>query len=384
MAAGAGGWKYPMTSTSLNPSSAFSFGVGNTATVPLLRVPTVRNWLRAFAWTLAIIGVSLILYVPDKWFPFNGAQRLVEYRMFKNPSTIPMRIFGIPHFLIAVLFLMSSRRMKETRSKLIFVALSVLGVLFCLLFKRVGANLNPFAVFIFYFYFLIHGFRDDAFFYKTFGDMPREAALVHNRIMVVLQCLLIGMLVSLFWPTYAQMSQTYTKLSDPILSNFFPADWPYVLKLSSMFVPMLLIAVVALFRIARAFPAGFADLWRTHRPILAVYLMSLAVVLIALLGGSGAFDVWVLMHFVAWYFFALFILYRHPPKAPQASLWGWMRTTPKGFITLHFALVGVVCVLMAVSVYTYGQKAGPFDWVVGRESFFYWTILHVTWSFVPR
>lgn len=350
---------------------------------PLTESLTFRNWRRTLFWTLSAVGFCALCYVFDKWGFTFGTPRDVDYRMFKNPTELPMRIFGLPHFIIALMFVLSSRRMKERRNQLYFVGLFALGAVFCYAFFHFGAHLNPFLMFLFYFYFLIHGFRDDAYFYKAYGDMPKEAAQTHERIMIVLQCLGIGLLLALIWPTYAQMSQTHWRLKHPILENFFPAAWPFVLKLASMFVPMVLIALYALWRIARLFPDRLAGLWRVHRPILAVQLISVGIVLLALVGGPWTFNIVVLMHFVGWYLFALYLLGRNPPKQPPAGLWQWMRTTRKGFMVLHLGLAALVAVLIAIDVYGFGKESW-LDVVVGSKNFYYWTVMHVTLSFLPR
>jgi hypothetical protein len=353
--------------------------------VPLLQVPTFRNWARTILWTLIVVGLFGIAYVFDKyqgWFEFQQ-RRAYEYRLFKNPATIAMRAFGIPHFMIAVLFLMSSRRMKEARNRLIFAVLLIASIGICWLFARWGAHLSPFAVFLFYFYFIIHGFRDDSYFYKTYGDMPAIARETHQRLMVVLQLLSVGLLFSLLWPAYAQLAETNPRFADPILGTFFPADWPFVIRLASMFVPMLLIATAVLWRLALRFPGGPLGFWRTHRPILMVYLLTIGIILLAPALGPWTFDLYILMHFVGWYLIALFLIDRHPPKEPARTWWGWMRTTRAGFITLHFTLVAVTLVLMAVSVYGFGRDC-TLEKVIGAPGFYYWTIFHVTLSFVPR
>lgn len=379
-----------MSASTFQPSADLGLTAAHIApTQNAFASPTIRSWLRAMAWTLGLIGIAALFWGVDKYglriFALDFSHiRPGNYRMFKNPTTTPMRVFGIPHFLIGFLFLLSSRRMREKKNKVQLAVLTVIGIGFCYLFRRVGANLNVFAVFIFYFYFLIHGFRDDAHFYKTFGDMPREGAATHDRILVVLQALQIGLLFCLFWPTYSHMASTDIQRADPILSNFFPAGWPFIIKLASMFVPMVLITLFVLHRIARGVTGGLAGLWRIHQPLFMVFVMSLGVLGLAMFGGPGAFDIWVLMHFVAWYFFALFMLDRHPPKEAPKSAWAWMRTTRRGFVTLHTGLVVATALLLAVSVYYFGQQSSILDVIVGKEAFYYWTIMHVTWSWVPR
>ena len=60
-----------------------------------------------------------------------------------------------------------------------------------------------------------------------------------------------------------------------------------------------------------------------------------------------------------------------------------MRTTRRGFITLHIGLAVVVALLIAVNVYGYGRQ-GPLDLILGSKGFYYWTVMHVTLSFLPR
>ena len=80
---------------------------------------------------------------------------------------------------------------------------------------------------VFYFYFLIHGFRDEAFFYKAHGDMPSGGGKTHARIMVVLQVLMLGLLLSLAIPAYVFFGEIKPEFSHPVLANLFPADWNY-------------------------------------------------------------------------------------------------------------------------------------------------------------
>ncbi len=373
-----------MTTTNAGPMTMAALDHSATRPGPLWKTLTFRNWTRTMAWTLAAVGVCCVLYGFDKynWFNFPS-RRHAAYRMFKSPSELPMRIFGLPHFIIAILFACSSRRMQQARNKLIFAGLLAVGAVFCWGFYKVGAYLNPLAIICFYFYFLIHGLRDDAFFYKAYGDMPTEAVRTHERIMVVLQLLMLGLLFSLIWPTYIQMGDVNYRPANPILDNFFPANWPFTFRLGSMFLPMLAIAVFALSRIARSFPGGLAGLWRVHRPILAVYCVSLSVILVALVGGAWTFNIVVLAHFVGWYIFALYLIKKHPPKVPPKSLFAWMRTTRKGFMTLHLGLAAAVTVMIAVSVYGFG-KEGMLETIIGSKSFYYWTVMHVTLSFLPR
>ena len=91
----------------------------------------------------------------------------------------------------------------------------------------------------------------------------------------------------------------------------------------------------------------------------------------------------ILFHVVAWYIFAVYQFKRHPPKVAPRGLWLWMRTTVRGFETLH---IGMVVILMAIGlVWTLWLGQSPtLTWLLAPESFLYWTIMHITVSFVPR
>ncbi|RMF84225.1 MAG: hypothetical protein D6744_03435, partial [Planctomycetota bacterium] len=203
-------------------------------------------------------------------------------------------------------------------------------------------------------------------------------------IMVVLQVLMLGLLVSLALPAYVLFGELRPEFRHPLLEHMFPANWSYATRFASTFLPMAAVAWLALWRIARVFPDGIAGLWRVHKPILTVFLIGTGIILIALGTGPWTFNAVVLMHFVSWYQFGRYSLDKHPPATPPpAGTWKWMRTTKIGFTWLHLGLAALVIVLVAVSTYAYG-KHGALELIVGSKSFYYWTIMHVTLSFYPR
>lgn len=357
------------------------------------RSRTVDQYLQTLVWTFAAILVCALGYVIEKYVFRNALGWITDstYRMFKNPAELPMRVFGIPHFLVALMFMLSSRRMKGVRSWASLAFLTALGAAFCWLFWRfgtmIGANgeivISPLALLAFYFYFLIHGFRDEAFFYRAYGEMPAEQRVMHERIMLVLQLLLLGLLISLALPAYVLYGQFRPEFRHPALEAIFPAEWPYALRFTTTFVPMLLIAMFALWRITRRFPDGRHGLWRTHRPILIVFCGSTGIILVALLSGPWTFNAVVLMHFVGWFIFARRMLAQRPPASPPTTTWTWLRTTPAGFSVLHVGLAALTACLIAISTYAFG-KTDFLELVVGSKVFYFWTIMHVTLSFFPR
>ncbi len=363
---------------------------------------TLRNYFQTLFWTAAAISACAMLYVIEKYLVIGTWHLLPNdslYRMFKNPAETPMRLFGMPHIMIGTLFLLSSRRMAGAKSWLTLTGLAAIGVAFCWLFYEYGTveklektasfgqvvarEPHPVALLIFYFYFLIHGFRDEAFFYKAYGDMPKAAGATHERLMVVLQMLMLGLLISLALPAYVIYGKFRPEFSHPALEQMFPASWPYPFWFAVTFLPMLAIAVFALKRIARQFDDGLRGLWRMHWPLLTVFAISTGIIIIALGTGPWTFNFVVLMHFVGWYLFGRYSLNKRPPAQPPKGVWQWMRTTRTGFTVLHLGLAAVFILLVAVGVYAYG-KQGTLDLLFGSKTFYYWTIMHVTLSFFPR
>lgn len=355
---------------------------------------TVQQYVKTLVWTFAAIAVCGLAYAIEKfiardllgWLPAQDS----TYRMFKNPAELPMRIFGIPHFIVALIFMLSSKRMQGARSWLQFSFLLALGTVFCWLFWTLGTDLkgseiviSPLALLVFYFYFLIHGFRDEAFFYRAYGEMPAGQRVVHDRIMIVLQMLMLGLLISLALPAYVLYGEIRPEFKHPAMEAIFPASWPYAVRFASTFGPMVLIAIGALIVIARQFPEGWRGFWQAHRPILTVFLGSTGIILIALASGPWTFNAVVLMHFVGWFIFGRYMLAQRPPKEPPRGWWLWMRTTPQGFSVLHIGLAVVTAALIAVSTYAFG-KTDWLEFVVGSKVFYFWTIMHVTLSFYPR
>src|SRR5690606_27163805 len=108
-----------------------------------------------------------------------GFKELGYQRMFFNPAEIAMRIFGLPHFIVGLCFMLSARRMRSASGWVWFLGLLAGGIAMGWVFHRYGAHRSPVMLIAFYFYFLVHGFRDEAFFYKSYGDCPAGSEKPH-------------------------------------------------------------------------------------------------------------------------------------------------------------------------------------------------------------
>ncbi|MEE8169026.1 MAG: hypothetical protein V3T70_00630, partial [Phycisphaerae bacterium] len=121
---------------------------------------------------------------------------------------------------------------------------------------------------------------------------------------------------------------------------------------------------------------------RTHAPLFrlfggVVFVLGMAMVV------AGRPYALILLHVSVWYVFSCYMFSKRAPAKPLKGLWSWMRTTGAGFRVLH---IGMALLLIAVGlVWTYAFGAGGWLWyLLSPESFLYWTIMHITVSFVPR
>lgn len=351
---------------------------------PLSR--TVEYWLQTVIWTALAMLACVVAYCIEKY-----GFRLKELglpRMFFNPAEIAMRIFGLPHFMVGLFFMLTARRMRTVSGWAWFVGLLAVGIAFAWLFHRYGAHRSPVMLIIFYFYFLVHGFRDEAFFYRNYGDCPTDAGKPHKLVMFVLQLMLISLLLAFLMPTYLLVAPMYGQKidpQDPVLNLVFPASVPFLIKFAWYLLPVLAINAGLYYWLERRYPGGWRAIWQDHHPILMVFLWSTVIVLATLLVGAWTFNFVVLAHFVGWYLFSLRKLETLPPSAratPRQPL-RWMRTTRAGFMTLHLGLAAVVAGLIAIATYKFGNT-GTLEAIVGGPSFYYWTVLHVSLSFYPR
>ena len=376
-----------MSTDNVNASLADAAGGGTAAVRPgrpeISR--TVRYWGQTILWTVIGMQVCFVFYCVEKYGFHMKELRLP--RVFFNPAEIAMRIFGLPHFIVGLFFMFSSRRMRSVKGWLWFFGLLAMGIGFAFAFGNLGGHRNPVMLIAFYFYFLIHGFRDESYFYQNYGDCPETHPRANKRVFMGLQVMLLCLLFAFLMPTYLQYLKFKGKLpvDDAVLNLFFPASASFLIKFVVYLAPAIAISAVLWWALNRGYPGGWKRIWQDHRPILTVFLLLTAIIFATLLVGPWTFNVVVLAHFVGWYLFALRKLDKIPSdkRAQPSRPMAWMRTTQAGFKFLHLGLAVVVTVLILISVYVYQEKS-VLDVFVSGPSFYYWTVIHVSLSFYPR
>lgn len=348
--------------------------------LPTPRTTTERNWLVALAIVLGSVVVFALFQRAEE------AARTVgrSARLVWNPSETSMRLLALSHFLVAFVFMATSRRMKTTKSWLQLGALGALGALLCVGLSRLGGLSAPVGAVLFYAYFLVHEFRDETGFCRAWGEMPTlqageaswTAALAGPLIGVGLIASLFGIGVAFGIGGARRFATMYSGV-------------PVVLRAGLGLLPAALTAwgLVALSR--RGDGAGTPGLraaWRANRPLFFIGVGTF-VVLVADILVTGRVYAIVTLHVTAWYVFAVRRLKSLPaPAGPaRAGSFRWVKTTPQGFVTFHLAMLALVIAAAAVWAYGFsndGQITG-FKVLLSREAFPYWTVVHVTLSWLP-
>ena len=132
---------------------------------------------------------------------------------------------------------------------------------------------------------------------------------------------------------------------------------------------------------------GVAGFVRQNRPMLFVFGGILAVLFLDLAVTGRVYAI-VTLHVTAWFVFVNHQMGKRPPPdpAPRPMSWTWLRKTRVGFNVLHlgiFALIALAAWAWAYWSASSGQNEGAWM-LLSREAFPYWTIMHVTISFLPR
>lgn len=340
---------------------------------------TERNWARAAAIFLGSLAVFGAIYAIE----MDLGRWNRDIRLVRDPAQASMHFLGISHFLVAVLYSVTSKRMRSVRSWARFGLMLGVGALLCVGYARLYAASALAAGICFFTYFLVHDLRDQVFFYFSNGDAP-EAGDPPGLARVLGWCpfLVTGALAAVAIPAVLLGLPVGGPLRPQVSS--FPAWflWPLAV------LPAPLVTIVAM-RLSRVWRRGgfgtVSGFVRANRPILLVFAATALNLLLGAFLGWGAHGI-VIMHVVTWYVFIMTQFARRPPAARPPRGWRWVRDTPTGFNLLH---VGSVLLLIAAgAVWAYGFRNDPSLtplWVLlNGDNFRYWTILHVTVSFGSR
>jgi hypothetical protein len=337
------------------------------ATRPAWTSTTVRQFGRAVVLTGAALGVGCLAYGVETVL-LRSPRRFVE-----NPSDVVMRALGLAHFLIGWLFLATSPRLRSPAAVTRLFGWTALGAGLCVGLAWGGGLRNPFLLLLFYGYFLVHEVRDQAHLFRLYGDAPDDSG-TERRFLTLMSTAVALLLTAVLVAVYLCHGNAIERTRALVAA---PAAW--LLGLVALFAVAGAALLALAFRGAGKHPGGAAELLRAHRPLLLVYGGILAVLVVGGVLGSVGFNLIILVHVMTWLVFVHHQL-RRKPAAGRLTWWGWLRSTPVGFVTLHVAVALVVFALMGLRVYAW-ERSGWASALLARSSFAYWSVLHITTAF---
>lgn len=343
---------------------------------PVAWTDTERNWVKA----VALVAGSVLLFAALEALELGWGRESRHDRMVYHPVETSMRCLAIPHFLIAFLFTTTSSRMRGALPWARLAGLAAVGAGLCWLFHATGGRDAKIPKALFLAYFAVHEFRDEAFFYVANGDAPEGVEPDRlKREVLVAPALLLFFGVAVVFLGAAWEIGGLRRYTEPVFgaSGIRWAAGPLPLLAVGAFVWWLL-------RRARARGGAWAFV-RTHRPVFVVFGGIFLLILLDLVL-HGKVRAIVTLHVTAWYVFTMHALARRPPPTPtpRTLSWRWMRTTRPGFAFLHVGLFVLVAAGCALWAYGFDNTSSPAWALLSRDAFPYWTIMHITMSFLPR
>ena len=342
---------------------------------------TERNWLVAL---LLVIASNVLFWVFVRLEEMAG-YNWSHYRVVLAPSETSMRFFAQAHYLVAFLYMITSSRMRRLSSWAGLLGLTVVAWFLCVGFYKLGGIEAPLGAILFYVYFLGHDFRDQVVFYQANGDSPPgEDPKRTNRDILGAPALAFAFLAAFFVFGGAFEIGGAKRYAKPFAHLPDPLAW--AIGIGTVLLAIAL-AVALKRHYDRRYENGMTGFLQGHRPIFFVF----AGIVLALFGGlalTGRGYAIISLHVMGWFVFYHRMLGLRPQSAaaPRRLSWKWMRTTPAGFTFVHVTVVVLIVLAAAYWAYLGNNSKYRHPWFyvfLSREAFAYWTILHITLSFLP-
>lgn len=338
--------------------------------------------VRRFSYAVLLMGGLTAVF---------GLISLAESAYFGGTSAVDsafgsaMQFTGLPHFIIGFLFMASSTKMQNARSRIRIVVGLGVGLGLCWLYYRGGGpDVRPAIPMAFVLiYFLVHELRDEFFFYRRYGEVGDDAPHAGRQVLRLLLSM-VPFAVAVAWSVQFVFPEGRDLALIPGASEL-----PVSRMLLMWGLPVALLLAVSAWSVAtlvRDSGLSIGGLLARDRPIWVVYAGILLVIAGTSALGGKSYSI-VLLHVSAWWVFATVGLraYGKTAGVRDLGLLTWFRTTQRGFQTLHIGLT-ILCVVAAfLWAYRFGMADGHvLSWIGDRDAFYYWTIVHVTVSFVPK
>lgn len=326
---------------------------------------TWRRFRAALVVVALAVGAGCVIY---------GVETLLlrcERRCVENPTDTMTRVFGLSHFVIGLLFLTTSRRLRRPRN-LGRVALAALaGGGLCALYFLGGGSKSPVVLLLFYGLFLVHEVGDEAEMFRRCDAPPLPDG--SDRFLSALAWTVALGLVTLL--AGIQLAYGLWLGRTPILRVASPA--PLLLGWAGLAL-LAALAGARLVLLGRRLHADGAEIVTLYGPLLRVYAGITALLTVGSLLGSVGLNLVILLHVAVWLVFVHGQLRRERLRATNP--WQWLRQTPAGFLTLHLGTAAIVLLLFALRVHVW-DRSGWLCTALAKSSFPYWSLFHIGLTF---
>ncbi len=328
-------------------------------------------------WSAALLVLVLILgFEAIRWaeisFVAPAGKGVVE-----NAAEASTRFFTIPHVIIGFLFMITSTRNQTVHKRLWIVGLLGVGAVLSCAYGGMLSNGGKLlgAAFL-YSYFLVHELRDEMNFYRLLDGSPQLADDKNFKHFGRQQiALLVGGVVFILWVSGTMRTPSVLALPGVSFAG-----------MAGIVVMGAIVGILAMAASYRSYAArrgtSILQVIRDHRQLIRLYVAIFVLTIVGAILTDRLYPI-ILMHVSVWYVVTCRMLKQKSATGTTVGTWPWMRGTLNGFRTLHIGLAMVCMLLGALAVYA----AGPLDhvwWFISPEAFPYWTIMHISVSFVPR
>ncbi|HTF58264.1 MAG TPA: hypothetical protein VK661_13615 [Planctomycetota bacterium] len=344
-----------------------------------------RQTIRQFVGALILMGVLVGLFRLGMAIePVANPREGVVANNAIRAATI---FTGIAHFTIAFLFMWTDPRAATRESRKRILAALLIGGAVCASCFAVASVLQSFFLAGFVgLYFLTHEIRDEYLFSRTYGDIPGKGLGRNGAIRIIGAVLCVAAAIG--W-NYLFVKRT-NRGGVKILRPWIDLDTLGIVeRLIWWLVPLgifVLVAAVLFVTTVRKSGRPIGKICREYWPLFIVY-GGLALMLTADLRHRSALYLVVLFHVAAWWVFTTRRLAaKGRTGGPRELGWlEWFKRTQAGFQSLHIGLTLATVLLAVVWVYVFRKSEGnALAWIVTPGAFSYWTIMHVTVSFIPK
>jgi hypothetical protein len=337
---------------------------------------------------ILLMALVLLAFGGIQWIEKHVVGSVEPHLLVENGLEAAVRYVTLPHFILAFVFSVTAARNQTWRRRGLLGGLLLAGAVLCWGFWSLAVHLQGWVLdaraevtlrkLLILPYFLWHEMRDEAFFYRRFGTAPDR----HGRPLALVVSGLIGLTLLAFLVIFgAAFALGLTRGFEPALVAAMPRE-----LVAAGVATTVLVAIGGAFLLLRRYARGesltVSGALRRHAPLFRIYL-ALVLVNIAGLAITGRGSTLALLHVCVWYVFLCHTLAERPPDASGARWWPWLRGTVGGFRVMHHGLVVLLVGLGIVWVYALEQQ-GALEFLLSPRAFYYWTIVHITLSFLPR